>query len=139
MLAARLLGRETRFELPERARVVLHSLNHYRLGLLESRTYPHWSKCSASPAPRVVAAAGGPRYDATLSSDRRRDHSNGIWLTQPHIQVLLRFREPECPVLRPRSTAVARQAAPLSPSAQRRAYESARPETVYGPERAPRL
>ena len=41
MLAARLLGRETRFELPERARVVLHSLNHYRLGLLESRTYPH--------------------------------------------------------------------------------------------------
>ena len=94
---------------------------------------------SASPAPRVVAAAGGPRYDATLSSDRRRDHSNGIWLTQPHIQVLLRFREPECPVLRPRSTAVARQAAPLSPSAPRRAYESARPETVYGPERAPRL
>ena len=40
VLAARLLGREARFELPERARVVLHSLNHYRLGLLESRTYP---------------------------------------------------------------------------------------------------
>ena len=41
VLAARLLGREARFELPERARVVLHSLNHYRLGLLESRTYPN--------------------------------------------------------------------------------------------------
>ena len=40
VLAARLLGREAGFELPERARVVLHSLNHYRLGLLESRTYP---------------------------------------------------------------------------------------------------
>ena len=36
-----MLGREAGFELPERARVVLHSLNHYRLGLLESRTYPH--------------------------------------------------------------------------------------------------
>ena len=50
------------------------------------RVRPHggprlWSKYSAFPAPRVVAAAGGPRYDATLSSDRRRDHSNGIWLS----------------------------------------------------------
>ena len=41
VLAARVLGREARVELPERARVVLHSLNHYRLGLLESRTYPN--------------------------------------------------------------------------------------------------
>ena len=40
VLAARVLGREARVELPERARVVLHSLNHSRLGLLESRTYP---------------------------------------------------------------------------------------------------
>ena len=39
-----MLGREARFELPERARVVLHSLNHYRLGLLESRTYPNGPK-----------------------------------------------------------------------------------------------
>ena len=44
VLAARLLGREAGFELPERARVVLHSLNHYRLGLLESREYPHVDK-----------------------------------------------------------------------------------------------
>ena len=32
----------------------------------------------------TAAAAGGPRYDATLSSDRRRDQSNGIWLCQSH-------------------------------------------------------
>ena len=32
----------------------------------------------------TVAAPGGPRYAATLSSDRRRDHSNGIWLCQIH-------------------------------------------------------
>ena len=48
VLAARLLGREARFELPERARVVLHSLNHYRLGLLESRTYPKVVKIAFS-------------------------------------------------------------------------------------------
>ena len=42
-----MLGREAHFELPERARVVLHSLHHYRLGLLESRTYPHGTKLSA--------------------------------------------------------------------------------------------
>lgn len=28
------------------------------------------------------ASKGGPRYDASLSSDRRRDISNGIWLCQ---------------------------------------------------------
>ena len=49
-----MLGREARVELPERARVVLHSLNHYRLGLLESRTYPNWDKCF----PALRAAAG---------------------------------------------------------------------------------
>jgi hypothetical protein len=32
----------------------------------------------------TAAAAGGPRYDATLSSEQRRDHSNGIWLCQIH-------------------------------------------------------
>ena len=32
----------------------------------------------------IVAATGGPRYAATLSSDRRRDHSHGIWLCQIH-------------------------------------------------------
>jgi len=32
----------------------------------------------------TAAAAGGPRYDATLSSEQRRDHSNGIWLCQTH-------------------------------------------------------
>ena len=32
----------------------------------------------------TAAAAGGPRYDATLSPDRRRDQSNGIWLCQSH-------------------------------------------------------
>ena len=30
----------------------------------------------------TAAAAGGPRYDATLPPDQRRDHSNGIWLCQ---------------------------------------------------------
>ena len=53
VLAARVLGREARVELPERARVVLHSLNHSRLGLLESRTYPNGHKtpllCSLTP------------------------------------------------------------------------------------------
>ena len=76
------------------------------------------------------------------SSDRgryRERPSSSVWLTQPHIQMLLRFREPDCPVSRPRSTAVAHQATPLSPSAPRRAYESARPETVCGREREPRL
>ena len=53
-----LLGREAGFELPERARVVLHSLNHYRLGLLESRTYPHGAKSGSHPdGPQLVIVA----------------------------------------------------------------------------------
>ena len=62
MLAARLLGRETRFELPERARVVLHSLNHYRLGLLESRTYPHRPLVRLLGTPHVEVALHADRY-----------------------------------------------------------------------------
>ena len=58
-----------------------------------------------------------------------------VRLTQPHTQVLLRFREPECPGSRPRPAAAARQSSPLSPGARRRACESARSETVYGRER----
>jgi len=32
----------------------------------------------------TAASAGGPRYDASLSSAQRRDASNGIWLCQNH-------------------------------------------------------
>jgi hypothetical protein len=32
----------------------------------------------------TAAAAGGPRYDASLTSDERRHQSNGIWLCQTH-------------------------------------------------------
>ena len=39
-LAVRPLALEALFELLERTRIVLHPLNHYQLGLLESRTYP---------------------------------------------------------------------------------------------------
>ena len=54
-----MLGREAGFELPERARVVLHSLNHYRLGLLESRTYPHCLKSLRVGAIAVVIVGLG--------------------------------------------------------------------------------
>lgn len=30
----------------------------------------------------TAAAPGGPRYDASLTSEQRRHHSNGIWLCQ---------------------------------------------------------
>ena len=59
VLAARLLGREARFELPERARVVLHSLNHYRLGLLESRTYPNRRKVDQDAPVRLIHTVRG--------------------------------------------------------------------------------
>ena len=36
----------------------------------------------------TAAAAGGPRYDATLSSEQRRDQSNGIWLCQNHAKLV---------------------------------------------------
>jgi hypothetical protein len=32
----------------------------------------------------AAAAAGGPRYDATLSSELRCHHSTGVWLCQTH-------------------------------------------------------
>lgn len=32
----------------------------------------------------TAAAPGGPRYDATLSTEQRRHHSNGIWLCHSH-------------------------------------------------------
>ena len=60
VLAARVLGREARVELPERARVVLHSLNHYRLGLLESRTYPN---SALDPPSRVPDHASDFRWE----------------------------------------------------------------------------
>ncbi|NLE90526.1 MAG: hypothetical protein GX602_06320 [Dehalococcoidales bacterium] len=31
-----------------------------------------------------AASPGGPRYDPSLSPDKRKDHSNGIWLCQNH-------------------------------------------------------
>ena len=36
----------------------------------------------------TAAAAGGPRYDGTLSSEQRRDQSNGIWLCQNHAKLV---------------------------------------------------
>ena len=76
----------------------------------------------------------GERHGRGRVRQRRRAL---LSVTQPHTQVLLRFREPECPVSRPRPAAVARQSSPLSPSARRRAYELARSETVCGREREP--
>jgi hypothetical protein len=32
----------------------------------------------------TAAADGGPRYDATLTSEQRRHHTNGIWVCQTH-------------------------------------------------------
>lgn len=32
----------------------------------------------------TAASAGGPRYDPTLTSEQRKDASNGIWLCQDH-------------------------------------------------------
>ena len=32
----------------------------------------------------TAAAAGGPRYDGSLSRDERRSYSNGIWMSGIH-------------------------------------------------------
>ena len=68
-----MLGREARVELPERARVVLHSLNHYRLGLLESRTYPNWLLVGDRDSPDAPvqdeAAAGTPLHAPVVERD----------------------------------------------------------------------
>ena len=36
----------------------------------------------------TAASAGGPRYDATLTSEQRKDGSNGIWLCQDHAHAI---------------------------------------------------
>jgi hypothetical protein len=36
----------------------------------------------------TAAAAGGPRYDSSLSSDERRHQLNGIWLCQTHAKAV---------------------------------------------------
>lgn len=36
----------------------------------------------------TAASPGGPRYDPYLSSDDRKDHSNGIWLCQNHAKLI---------------------------------------------------
>ena len=109
------------------------------------RVRPRRARRRHAPSPRWPlklrvgpGSASAPARPRDRGRYRERPPSS-VWLTQPHIQMLLRFREPDCPVSRPRSTAVAHQATPLSPSAPRRAYESARPETVCGREREPRL
>ena len=36
----------------------------------------------------TAASPGGPRYDATLTSEERRDESNGIWLCYTHAKLI---------------------------------------------------
>jgi len=36
----------------------------------------------------TAASAGGPRYDPTLTSEQRKDASNGIWLCQDHAHAI---------------------------------------------------
>ena len=70
-----MLGREAGFELPERARVVLHSLNHYRLGLLESRTYPHGVLICLAP----IVALGQPVSQSVPRTAWGDPDLRGIW------------------------------------------------------------
>ena len=39
-------------------------------------------------APITAASAGGPRYDPALTSEQRKDASNGIWLCQDHAHAI---------------------------------------------------
>ena len=36
----------------------------------------------------TAASPGGPRYDAALTSDQRKQHSNGIWLCETHAKLI---------------------------------------------------
>ena len=106
-----MLGREAGFELPERARVVLHSLNHYRLGLLESRTYPQRTKLLDSPERALKSLEGKVRtlenavvaYHQELLKDTilrcHRDGLNGLRRAKQKQGVSL----PEMSDLEPRS------------------------------------
>src|SRR5579862_3858372 len=36
----------------------------------------------------TAASPGGPRYDPSLTSEERRDQSNGVWLCQTHAKLI---------------------------------------------------
>ena len=64
-------------------RVNLHCSNPgCRTGTTGPRTDPARSVCVGVGAHITAASAGGPRYDATLSSTARGAAENGIWLCQ---------------------------------------------------------
>lgn len=49
---------------------------------------PTESQTTGIAAHITAAAKGGPRFDASLSSDQRKDISNGIWLCLMHARVI---------------------------------------------------
>ena len=81
---------------------------------------------------RSAAGAGGRSPTLPRPRDRctRNDDSCDAVVTQPRIQVLVRFHEPGGPGSRRQPRQAAHQAIPLLPDALRQAFESARPETV---------
>ena len=59
-----------------------------RTGTTGPRTEPNRSVNIGVAAHITAASPGGPRYDACLTSERRRSAENGIWLCQNHAKLV---------------------------------------------------